>query len=94
VIVSERSKKEAGLIWQIVCDPKLGGGQTIVKIGKEVSRIRHEAVNEERDRCKNAALTLRYYINNPSAWKHFDQQMSDNIEYCLRAIDPSLLKEI
>jgi hypothetical protein len=51
----------------------------------------------ERDRLREAldrAMTLRYYVNNPSAWGAFDQRVSDAIERRLRpAPEPEKPKE-
>lgn len=63
------------------------------QIKKHDDAVRAEAVKAERERCNPWLLTLSYYINNPSAWRHFDQSMSDNIETCLRNIDPAILSD-
>lgn len=63
------------------------------RVRQYCARIRAEAVKAERERYNPWLLTLRYYINNPSAWQHFDQSMSDNIETCLQNIDPAILSD-
>jgi hypothetical protein len=40
----------------------------------------------------NTVQTLKCYINNPSAWEHFDQSVSDLIEGVVKQCEAALAK--
>jgi hypothetical protein len=52
----------------------------------EKAVLDRHAVEQENVMLREALEVLRYYVNNPSAWDHFSQNVSNAIEHSVSVL--------